>query len=340
MRTNNIVLTASLCFHPHVAKSWVIYSPMEKKAATKAYEDGYGAVWRGRTSFPLDQYTLRWGLPQSAYSNEALGGGITFALHKNFCDRVLPLFPESADHLQWSTVLENTFLTCVDLRDTVKRAMDTWAINHRRIYFRDVTDQCLEVESYEACPAAELFIVPSNADSNAIITLGDAVAYVTHDRSNLDFAPFSTSGVQIQPGLGIRSSRMVIKAPESPRGLHDFCFYLDTTFCYGFHRWSDSMTKMRVFFMLLYVLSVSTLAMITVFGARATCRASKADDISFCRWRRCSNLLEYLSEVPTITVCLACFILIFCPICAPPAAWPAVHLTRELSEHLLRPCVP
>ena len=135
MRTNSIVLTASLCFHPHVAKSWVIYSPMKKKAATKAYEDGYGAVWRGRTSFPLDQYTLRWGLPQSAYSNEALGGGITFALHKNFCDRVLPLFPQSADHLQWSTVLENTFLTCVDLRDTVKRAMDTWAINHRRIYF-------------------------------------------------------------------------------------------------------------------------------------------------------------------------------------------------------------
>ena len=40
-------------------------------------------------------------------------------------------------------------------------------------------------------PSCSFIIVPSNADSNAIITLGDAVAYVTHDRSNLDFAPFS-----------------------------------------------------------------------------------------------------------------------------------------------------
>ena len=32
--------------------------------------------------------------------------------------------------------------TCEHLRDAVKRAMDTWAINHQGINFLDVSEEC------------------------------------------------------------------------------------------------------------------------------------------------------------------------------------------------------
>ena len=44
------------------------------------------------------------------------------------------------------------FLSCNELRDAIKRGFDTWAINHKKIYFRDVSDQCADVTSYDYCP--------------------------------------------------------------------------------------------------------------------------------------------------------------------------------------------
>ena len=300
-----------------LASGWVIYSPLEKKGAAKAYEDGMGKQWAGPETFKLDQRTFRWGLPTDAYGGDALAGGISFALHKSFCDRLLPLFPESAEYLQWSQVLQGTFLSCVDLRDTVKRAMDTWAINHRKIYFRDVTDQCMDVESYQRCPAAELFIVPDHAGSKSITKVGDAVAYVTHDLSSIDFAPYTTAGEQISPGLGIRSALMVVRAPEGQRELHDFCFYLDTTFCYGFHRMKDAITTMRTLFIILYVVSIGMLLCLFGGGVRKTyCITVKRDpkDPLVCRSHKCTNLVEYLANMPTLALVLAFLIITFCPI--------------------------
>ena len=296
--------------------SWVIYSPMVKQSAEKGYEDGRGTFWEGSSSFSLDSYVLRWGLPQTTYGNDAMSGGITFALHSSFCDRMLPLFPESAEHLEYSKVLAGTFLTCTDLRDTVKRAMDTWAINHRRIYFRDVTDQCMHIKTFDMCPAAELFIVPDSEGSNPIVKVGDAVAYVIHNLSSasLDYAPYSTAGELISPGLGIRRAQMTFRAPATQE---EFCYYLDTTFCYGFHRMDDAVGTIRIAFICLYIFSIMIIVCIAGCGVSVVCCPREPPDESepvFCHSHKMTRLVGFLANLPTITLCLSLFLIIFCPI--------------------------
>ena len=204
---------------------WVLFSPVRRTRSEKVYEDAVGSAWRDSNSFNLELVSLRWGLPQSAYSDEALASGISFALHREFCSRLLPLFPEAAT---------TGFVTCTELQDTVKRAMDTWAINHKKIYFRDVTDQCRNITSLNVkCPAAELFIVPDELKATSPTIARDLAAYVTHNTRNIDYLPYTTAGYWLNTGLGVRDVTMTIRAPLSPG---DFCWYLDTTFCYGFHR--------------------------------------------------------------------------------------------------------
>ena len=207
------------------ALGWVLFSPVRRTQAQKGYEDATGALWQNPTTFNLELVSLRWGLPQSSYSDEALGSGISYALHRDFCKRLLPLFPEAAT---------SGFITCNELKDTVKRAMDTWAINHKKIYFHDVTDKCKNVTSLTGgCPAAELFIVPDELVDSSPTVAKDLAAYVTHNTRTIDFLPYTTAGYRLNTGLGVRDARMTVRAPENAG---EFCWYLDTTFCYGFHR--------------------------------------------------------------------------------------------------------
>ena len=207
------------------ALGWVLFSPVRRTKVEKVYEDAEGTSWTGPSSFNLDLVSLRWGLPQSAYSDEALASGISFALHRDFCSRLMPLFPEAAT---------SGYITCTELHDTVKRAMDTWAIIHKKIYFRDVTDQCSNITSLsQKCPAAELFIVPDALKPSSLTVARDLAAYVTHNTQNIDYNPYTTSGYRLNTGLGVRDCTMTLRAPLSSS---DFCWYLDTTFCYGFHR--------------------------------------------------------------------------------------------------------
>ena len=136
---------------------WVLFSPVRRTLSYKAYEDASNTPWVDPSSFNLDIVSLRWGLPPSSYSDEALASGISFALHRDFCERLMPLFPERTD-------IGRFFLSCDDLRDTVKRAADTWAINHKKINFIDRTDACRDVTGTQSCPYAELFIVPDDIE--------------------------------------------------------------------------------------------------------------------------------------------------------------------------------
>ena len=210
--------------------SWVLFSPVVRTLADKAYENSARTPWTGPSSFNLDMVSIRWSLPPNTYSDTALGGGITFALHRDFCARLLPLFPEEAGVIPGQ---EATFLSCDELRDTVRRGMDTWAINHKNLNFVDVTDRCRDVESVLSCPYAELFIVPETLEISDS-SVNDRAAEVRHDLSSVDFYPFSTAGNQLSPGLGVTNTRLVVRAPTSAS---TFCWYLDSTFCYQFHRW-------------------------------------------------------------------------------------------------------
>ena len=320
------------CATPSVVYSWVLFSPMRTMLAEKMYENGVGLGWSDPSSFNLEMVSLRWGLPPSAYESEGLAGGISFALHRDFCERMLPLFPESAEHFKASKVLSTLFLSCDDLRDTVKRAMDTWAINHRKIYFRDVSDQCADVSSLDRCDAAELFIVPDKPGGESPTKAGDLAAFVTHNTSSLDFSPYTTAGHRLNMGLGVRDAKMTVRAPETQA---EFCWYLDTTFCYGFHRWGGAITWMRFLGVSIFAIAILILVVIIAFCLHATfcshhdhlhheeynsSKTLKAGEEEEqepdleCGSRICTNLLDYVAVMPTFTLLFATFLIIVCPI--------------------------
>ena len=155
------------------------------------YEAG-GVRWLDSDSFQLDRITLRWSLPpqtEGQYTDKGLASGITWALHPAFCDRMLPAFPEQIFQGGSFFGLGKAFLDCDDLRYTVAQAFNTWAANHKRLYFEDVTDVCAESTVNNYCDAAEVFVVPdelnymnslSNATSSSASTLGLA-AFVLYD---------------------------------------------------------------------------------------------------------------------------------------------------------------
>jgi hypothetical protein len=71
--------------------------------------------------------------------------------HPSFCDEILGLFPEE-NVKGW---FAPNFMDCDSLRSAVARSFDTWAANHKKIYFTDVTAQCTNA-SDNVCAAAEV----------------------------------------------------------------------------------------------------------------------------------------------------------------------------------------
>jgi len=185
-----------------------------------------GLEWTSRSAFSLDEIAMRWSLPPDAYSTDGLGGGISWALHRDFCARLLPLFPEEPGG-------GGFFLTCDALRDAVARAMAVWSLNHRAIHFVDATRECADVAGVE-CAAVELFIVPSIADELASSHDGwIASMHPNLSAASLDSAPFTTAGRRLPRGIGIRQALMRVRTAAHAG---EFCWYLDPGFCALFHR--------------------------------------------------------------------------------------------------------
>ena len=236
-----VVLMAVVLVAFQAVQGFVLYSPVDTTGSTvqyPAYQEGSLTAWTGPSSFRLDTVAMRWSLPSESTSDEALGGGITFALHKDLCTRLIDIFPEQGYEAK---LFGDFFLNCEDLRNTIKRAMDTWAINHKSINFVDVTERCATVTSTDSCAAAELFIVPEDALST---TSDDLAAWVTHNltEASVNRAPTTTAGFQIPydisvghpGGIGVRQAKLTLRAPASSK---TFCWYLDASFCHFFHRW-------------------------------------------------------------------------------------------------------
>ena len=69
-----------------LARGWVLYSPVDRRNSPNnflAYENGANTPWSGPDAFKLDTVAMRWSLPPRVHSDEGLGGGISFALHKD-----------------------------------------------------------------------------------------------------------------------------------------------------------------------------------------------------------------------------------------------------------------
>ena len=357
-----MVMKWMLPLFPSTAMGWVLFSPVVRTVGTDHYESANGVRWANSDSFNLEAVSLRWGLPPSSYGDAELGSGISFALHRDFCARILPLFPEE-------TGFGSLFLDCEDLRDTVKRSMDTWAINHKKINFIDVTELCRDVVDVQSCPHAELFIVPDDLARSDSAT-NDVAAEVVHDLTDIDFKPYTTAGFRLDQGLGVRRSRMVVRAPASAS---TFCWYLDSTFCYSFHRWQHESIDVILIgrivcaaifglaaLVFLWVLGsmvhavccetnlppemkstrmqgsqnalnmlhsigteqsgqrstsvVNLQQALQAAGQRPDTRSGRAETQLACGSRRCTNLMDYISVMPTIVLLLSIFWIIFAPI--------------------------
>ena len=167
------------------ATSFVLMTPFGRTSET-GIASGYRSawhdqaqIWEGPHSFDLSQVVFLWSMPSSPISQDGLGGGITWAMHPNFCPGLLPHFPEANS---WPS-----FLECSDLRHAITNAFNTvgasstrkclsipmatsvdpgwgatlaqWAMNHEKIRFRDVTELCAGMNSSSShCVAAELVV--------------------------------------------------------------------------------------------------------------------------------------------------------------------------------------
>ena len=309
--------------------SWVIYSPIDKSSSPNvgtwyeplARQDT--RPWHGPTSWHLDTVAIRWSQPPDPQSDEALGNGITFALHKDFCSRMLGLFPEA-------NILGDFFLSCQDLRNTVKRAMDTWAINHKGINFKDVTESCRDVELKDAdsCAAAEIFIVPNDLESRQA---GDLAAWVEFQLSpgTIDRTPYTTAGFRLPMnentlnppgGLGLRKTRMTVRAPLDAS---DFCWYFDATFCWYFHRYQESfdfVSLARVMLFLTFLIALSFILWVAyaICGAiMVQMKESRESDTSSegeAKSGWLAHTIAYLAVVPIAQFLFAIFWVLFCPL--------------------------
>ena len=78
------------------ALGWVLTSPRPESATYEGklyFHDQLHITWQNASSFDLSEAVLRWGLPADPFNidfesgnGDALSGGITWALHKDFCE--------------------------------------------------------------------------------------------------------------------------------------------------------------------------------------------------------------------------------------------------------------
>jgi len=297
---------------------FVLISPI-RTTVENAYE-AFGIVWTGPDSFALDQVILRWSLPQSPYVDESLASGISYALTPQFCDEMLPHFPESS-------ILPVFALSCVDLRDAIAAAFRNWAINHKKLSFEDVTDECNNPAnaSSRTCNFAEVII--KTDEGNLQKTGSDLVAYAEHDLTTLIPQPTTTAG-QTLVGLGVAHASLTLRNSD------DLCWYLDSSFCSWFHRLDEDGTDVealvRSVLGIAFVLSILLLLYVVVCIVMAALQAAKPMpqqkaggrkqsvmidyDQTCCRSERITAMVVAFADMPLATVLLALLLTIFSPI--------------------------
>ena len=130
----------------HLANAWVLLSPFPRAHIGQGYSriaDDTTTThdWPG-PAYP-DLNALVWPWPAAAHPDDGqgLGKSITYALHPDFCDELLPKFPEDGargGHLDGFL----SMLDCNSLKMAIHLAFTTWAANSPHLSFLDRTDEC------------------------------------------------------------------------------------------------------------------------------------------------------------------------------------------------------
>ena len=224
-------------------------------------------LWPFDRKLPITQLAgFMWSLPMHPTSTEGLGGGITWAWDPELCPNILKAFREDFFFVK--------FITCTQLKAAVGRGFASWAANSVSLSFTDVSQECAAINRLDAtCPLAEVWVTASTSDERPTRSLasaddsaneldlskgwtdalsddetsnlggGIAVATATPKAryaSNFRFTNGVVNGVPSTdtPERGaVAASRKMIEIHGARLTFNtELCWYLDSTFCYSFHR--------------------------------------------------------------------------------------------------------
>ena len=326
MRICDSLVRALMCvLVPQCAVGWALYSPYEGGTTGGGYKlNGVGVPWSTPASFNLSGAVWRWGLDQDPASTLGLSGGISWAIHPDFCTEITPAFREES--FLFGAV---TFMTCDTLRSAIGIAFSTWSANHPHLSFTDLTDACARDGGVEAesnlCLEAEVTI----STTTMLGSQSDLVALVLPDvrEQFVDRAPYTTAGDRLLGGIGMRRAEMRLST--------SLCWYLDATFCAWFHDADklfaiDSVDVVRLIILGVFLLAITYIlhTLCGVYAAvrgvktvREAClprvyhsRASVQAHARRSRSLRCGPVVDYLARMRVVLLLFALFWAIFAPV--------------------------
>lgn len=172
-----------------------------------------------------------WSLPYDPIDTRGLGGSVTWAWDESLCERMLPLIKDDF----WAIQLVN----CATMKETMHRAFDTWAMNHRHIKFTDVSDRCAEAgQLNKNCTIAEIWVTFDESDTYIEPAYSMQTApedFPTDFRATNGERPtrfFSAGGFShpvYRPVAEVQRATIAFQT-------RDICWYLDSKFCEAWHR--------------------------------------------------------------------------------------------------------
>lgn len=281
---------------PRGARGWVLNSIFRNGLENASYADATGARWIGDSAtFQLRRAVVFWG-------QDELRDGITWALQPALCEAMRPQFTQEA--LLFGLA---SFYDCGSLRRAFDTAFSTWSLNNPLVRFRDVTDRCARqgVDAQGRCPGAEL-TVRYGAFSKEF---RNVAAFVQFDMSRSERRPKTSLGTPADSGSGAVYADMWISSR--------YCWYLDATFCYAFHRDEQAVVIAR--YILVAVSIASGLAVLAFLmrvlqsalqletawdlcegGCGGWARSRAAARARMSRRENCGALCTYLASLPLL----------------------------------------
>ncbi|KAL1496844.1 hypothetical protein AB1Y20_014430 [Prymnesium parvum] len=214
------VATVACWLFSAAATGWVTTSQLQRDAAAvplQTFKTRRGAINR------------LWSSPLSSTSTHGLGNGINYAWNPVVCQKTLE--PAFAENGMWGI----NFADCEAILASMRRAFKSWSDNHPKLKFFDITSDC-ELDRKARglppgtrCDSAEIWVTTTRNTSGADAAATTVVSYSWA----ADFV--HTNG---QP-----ASFGVWEAVRAEIGFNSesICWYLDATFCGGFHSLKASM---------------------------------------------------------------------------------------------------
>jgi len=198
-----------------LANAWVNY-----------FSDPGSAPGKSGGGGPDTDRIYRWDAPNDFRTDAGLAGGLTWAAQDDFCGAMLPRFYAETQF---------DLVTCEALLDSVMRGFATWHENHRYLSFYDMTEECKHADplsistppASNECARLEISITAGgplrDVDDNAA-----TVYNMPSNRRNWRSGTYSTAGDYLVASRAIEKSRLHFNT--------DHCWYLDNSFCAGFHK--------------------------------------------------------------------------------------------------------